>query len=162
MSTCSNRIFYVFQMYIAYVSSRCCKSKSSVSYVAMTIYVCCTCMFQSFSGFKHMLQVFHLDVAYVQWIYTYVATVFFKCFSYFIWMLYILQWLYTYVLSVYSKCFTYFKLMLQVFYSGCYNMLQWLYTYVANVCFTWFQYVEAGAAPHALWLMGMHALHAPI
>jgi hypothetical protein len=34
----------------------------------------------------------------------------------FIWMLHMLQWLYTYVASIYSKCFTYFRHMLQVFY----------------------------------------------
>jgi hypothetical protein len=45
-----------------------------------------------------------------------VASVFLKCFSCFIWMLHILQWLYTYVASVSSKYFTYFRRMLQAFY----------------------------------------------
>jgi hypothetical protein len=33
----------------------------------------------------------------------------------YIWMLHMLQWLYTYVASVYSKCFIHFGCMLQVF-----------------------------------------------
>jgi hypothetical protein len=92
-------------MYVAYVSSRCCKSRSGVAYVAMTIHVCykcmfqmfplfqiyvtsvlsrccicctaihvcCKCIFKCFSGFKRMLQVFYLDVAYI-------ANVCYKCF----------------------------------------------------------------------------------
>jgi hypothetical protein len=60
----------------------------------------------------HVLQVFYLDVAYVEWLYTYDASVFSKCFSRFIWILLMLQWLYTYITSVCSKCFTYFKCML--------------------------------------------------
>jgi hypothetical protein len=62
-----------------------------VAHVAMTIHVCCKCMFQMFllfqcmlqvyilnnlAFFKRMLQVFYLDVAYV-------ASVCFKCFTYF-------------------------------------------------------------------------------
>jgi hypothetical protein len=50
-------------MYVAYVSSRSCKSKSGVAYVTMAIHVCYKYMFQMFSCFKHMLQVFYLDVA---------------------------------------------------------------------------------------------------
>jgi hypothetical protein len=53
--------FMRFQMYVAYVSSECCKSKSGVAYVAMAIYVC----LKYFSCFKRMLQVFYLDVPYV-------------------------------------------------------------------------------------------------
>jgi len=49
--TCCNRMFHVFQMYIAYVLSGCCKSRSVVAYVAMTIHVCCKYMFQIFQLF---------------------------------------------------------------------------------------------------------------
>jgi hypothetical protein len=49
-------------MYVAYVSSRYCKSRSGVAYVAMTIHV--WCKFQMFY-FKRMLQVFYLNITYV-------------------------------------------------------------------------------------------------
>jgi hypothetical protein len=55
-----------------------------------------------------------------------------------------LQWLYTYVASVYSNCFIYFRRMLQVFYLNvayvavATHMLHWLYTYVASVCSKFF------------------------
>jgi hypothetical protein len=39
-STCCNRMFYVFQVYITYVSSGCCKSRSGVTYVVMAIHIC--------------------------------------------------------------------------------------------------------------------------
>jgi hypothetical protein len=48
----------------------------------------------------------------LQCLYTYVLSVYFKCFSY----LHMLQCLYTYVLSVCFKCFSYFRSILQVFY----------------------------------------------
>jgi hypothetical protein len=41
------------------------QSRSGVAYVAMAIHACCKCMFKYFSCFKHMLQVFYLDIAYV-------------------------------------------------------------------------------------------------
>jgi hypothetical protein len=56
----------------------------------------------------------------------------------------ILQWLYTYIASVFSKCFIYFKRMLEVFYLCCIYcsdytyILRWLYTYVAvaiHICY---------------------------
>jgi hypothetical protein len=100
MSTCCNRMFHAFQMYVVYVSSGCCKSRSGVAYVAMTIHVYCKYMFQMYvasvfiwmlhwlytyvvsvcfkylSCFKHMLQVFYLDVAYIAVsTYIYVASV---------------------------------------------------------------------------------------
>jgi hypothetical protein len=75
-----------------------------------------------------------------------------------------LQWLYTYVAIVCSKFFTYFRQMLQVFYlhiviccSGYTHMLQ---TYVSIVAPG--QYVAANATPHALWPAGTHVLHALI
>jgi hypothetical protein len=59
----------------------------------------------------------------LHWLYTYVASICFKCFScfkrmlqVFMWMLYMLHWLCTYVVSVCFKCFSCFKRMLQVFY----------------------------------------------
>jgi hypothetical protein len=64
----------------------------NVTYVAIDIHVCCKYLFRMF----HLLQ-------------TYVA-------SAFIWML---QWLYIYVASVYYKCFICFKRMLQKVVSCC-------------------------------------------
>jgi hypothetical protein len=59
-------------MYVAYVLSGCCKSRSGVTYVVMAKYGCCKCMFQMIqlcsnvsAVFKRMSQVFYLDVAYV-------------------------------------------------------------------------------------------------
>jgi hypothetical protein len=37
-------------------------------------------------------------------------------FKYFIWMLHILQWLYTHVASISFKCFSYFRCMFRVFH----------------------------------------------
>jgi hypothetical protein len=141
MSTCCNRKFHAFKLYVAYVSSGCCKSR----------FLCCIC----FDGYTCVLQVYVSNVsavfkrmwqvfAYVTVLYMYVACVFSKCFScfiwilhVFIWMLHMLQWLYTYAASVCSKIFTYFRRMLQVFYpdivtrcSGYTHMLQ---TYVSIV-----------------------------
>jgi hypothetical protein len=39
-------------MYVVYVSSGCCKSRSCVAYVAMAIHVCCKCMFQMLQLFQ--------------------------------------------------------------------------------------------------------------
>jgi hypothetical protein len=52
MSACYNRIFHVFQMYVAYVLSGCYKSRYGVAYVAMTIHICWKCMFQMFQLFQ--------------------------------------------------------------------------------------------------------------
>ena len=52
MSTCCNRMFHAFQMYVAYVLSGCCKNRSGIAYVAMAIDVCCKCMFQMFQPFQ--------------------------------------------------------------------------------------------------------------
>jgi hypothetical protein len=41
-----------FQMYVTYVSSGCCKSRSGIAYVVMAIHVCCKCMFQMFHLFQ--------------------------------------------------------------------------------------------------------------
>jgi hypothetical protein len=48
---CYRKCFHVASVYL------------EVAYVAMTIHVCCKCMFQIFFG--SMLQVFYLDVAYI-------------------------------------------------------------------------------------------------
>jgi hypothetical protein len=58
-------MFHVFQMYMAYVSSGCCKSRSGVLYVAMAIKYIATVCFKCFGYSKRMLQVFYLDIAYV-------------------------------------------------------------------------------------------------
>jgi hypothetical protein len=79
-------------------SSGCCKTRSGVVYVAMDLHVCCKCMFQMFQLFQ-----------------TYVASLLPR-------ILHKLQWLYTYIASVYFKCFICFRLccskyfMLQVFH----------------------------------------------
>jgi hypothetical protein len=75
----------------------------------------CKCISKCFTCFRPMLQVFHLDVAYVSNI---CCKRLFKMFhlfqtyvrSVFIWMLWLL---YTYVANVLCKCFTYFRCMLQ-------------------------------------------------
>jgi hypothetical protein len=57
--------------------SGCCKSRSGC---CVHMHVATTC-FKCFSCFIHMLQVFHLDVAYVlQWLHTYFLS-FFWCFA---------------------------------------------------------------------------------
>jgi hypothetical protein len=108
-----NWMFNVFQMYVAYVSSRCCKSRSGVAYVAMTIHVCCKCMFQMFRFFQTyvasvlsgcsiccaggtcMLQV-------------YVSNILF-CFKR---MLQVFYLDIVFIAKVCCKCFTYFRCML--------------------------------------------------
>jgi hypothetical protein len=78
MSTYCNRMFYAFQIYVAYVSFRYCKSRSGVAYVAMTIHVCCKCMFQKYvasvllsrcciccTGYTRILQVYVSNVVVV-------------------------------------------------------------------------------------------------
>jgi hypothetical protein len=58
-------------------SSGCCKSRSGC---CVHMHVATTC-FKCFRCFIHMLQVFHLDVAYVlQWLHTYFLS-FFWCFA---------------------------------------------------------------------------------
>jgi hypothetical protein len=91
MSICCNRMFDAFQMYVAYVSCECCKSRSSVAYVAMTIHVHCKCMLQLFqtyvasvlsecciccTGYTRMLQVYVSNVSVFQ---IYVASVLSGC-----------------------------------------------------------------------------------
>jgi hypothetical protein len=69
--------------------------------------------------------------------------------------------LHTYVASICSKYSICFRRICCKCCIWMLHILQWLYTYVANVCFncfTLFQYVATGAAPHALWLPCKHAL----
>jgi hypothetical protein len=109
----------VSDIYIAYVSSGCCKSRSDVAYVAMAIHVCCKC----FISILHMLQ-WHIRMLQVYISKRFIC--FCKCF---IWMLQMFQWLYIYVTSVYSK-FICFRRMLQMCLFGCCCC----YTHVINVC----------------------------
>jgi hypothetical protein len=48
-------MFQVFSLDVA-------KVDPVVAYVTMTIYVCCKYMFRVFQWFRHMFQVFHLNV----------------------------------------------------------------------------------------------------
>jgi hypothetical protein len=82
-----------------------------------------------FMCFKYMLHIFHLDVTKIDLV------------------LYMLQWLYMYVASVWFKCFSCFKRMLQVFYLDAayialaiyvcckcmFHMFQLFQTYVTSV-----------------------------
>jgi hypothetical protein len=111
MSTCCNHMFHTFQMYVTYVSSGCCKSRSDVAYIAMTIHVRCKCIFKCFSCFKRMLQAFYLYVAYVALAIHICCKGMFQLFQ-------------TYVESVLSRCC--------ICYSVHTHMLQ---TYVINVSF---------------------------
>jgi hypothetical protein len=60
MSISCNRMFYVFHIYVTYVSSGCFKSRSVVAYVAVTIHVWCKCIVSYVC-----CKCFYLDVAYV-------------------------------------------------------------------------------------------------
>jgi hypothetical protein len=123
MSTRYNHIFYAFQIYDANILFGFCKSRSGIAYIAMSIHVCCKCMFQMFQLFSNVSAVY-LDVAYValamnvccKCMSSNVSAVSNVCCKYFIWMLHMLLWPYTYIVSVCFKCFNYFKCMLQVFY----------------------------------------------
>jgi hypothetical protein len=61
---CFKCIFQIFHLYLTYVqvfSSGCCKSRSGCCIYVHVVSVC----FKCFSCFICLLQVFHLDVAYV-------------------------------------------------------------------------------------------------
>jgi hypothetical protein len=86
-------------------------------YVSCVLDVCCICF---------DLDVVKIDMVLhmLQWLYTYVANICFKCFklyvaSVFIWMLHMLHWLYMYVASVCFKCFSYFQTYNASVLSGC-------------------------------------------
>jgi hypothetical protein len=76
-SVCS-KIFHLFRTYV---------SKHFDLYVVYVSHICCKSMFQIFqsyvAGNVFMLQVVsvYLEVALLQLLYTYVASVYFKCFS---------------------------------------------------------------------------------
>jgi hypothetical protein len=81
---CFSGTLHVFHLDVA-------KVDPDVAYVSMSIHVCCKRLFQCFICFsRHMLQVFHLNVAYF--------TMAFKCFQ------------------LFCKCFICFGCMLQVFH----------------------------------------------
>ena len=136
--------------------------------------------------------VFHMHIVKVDLDVVYIAMIIHICCKCFIWMLHMLQWLYTYVVSLYSKYFTWFRCILQqIFYlfqtfvckhfwfdccicfthllqeyvpnvssvsvlccSKCFlvasckcfiwklHMLQWLCTYIVSVCFKCFQLLQ--------------------
>jgi hypothetical protein len=89
---CMFQIFYLFQTYIASVSSRYCKYR----------FGCCIYIFMCFKCFHtYVASVFHLDVA----MFVMDKHVFFKFF-----------WCFVNVLDVCCKCFSYFRRMLQVFH----------------------------------------------
>jgi hypothetical protein len=116
--------------------------------------------FKCFICFKHMLQVFYQDIAYVAVAIHICCKCVFQMFQLF--HLYIACFYLdvAYVpLAIHICCKCIFQ-MFHLFHTdvvsvlaGCCYMLQCLYTYVANVCFhcfTRFQYVAAGVVPHAL------------
>jgi hypothetical protein len=151
MSTCCNRMFHAFQMYVTYISSRCCKSRFGVVYVVMAIRVCCKCMFQLF---QTDVVSFSSGCCLCCSGYTYVVSVFSKCFRCFIWMLYVFHLDIAYVavaIYVHCKCmfqmFTYFRCTLQVFYLDV--------AYVAVVihicCKRMFQFISPGFSMLQQW-----------
>jgi len=132
-------MFHLFQTYVASFLSRCCICCSG--YI-----ICCTCVahvcfrrilqqvLHAASVFISRHNMFHALQMYVSYI---LSECCICCSGY----THTLQWLYTYVASVYSKCFIYFRRMLQIFeldvcicFSG--------YTHVASVyskCFICFR-----------------------
>jgi hypothetical protein len=88
VTVCFMRFRCMLHMFL----SGCCKIRSSVAYVAMTMHLCCKMYVSTVSA---------------------VSNVCCKCF---IMTLYTLHWLYTYIASV---CFKWFKRMLQMFYECC-------------------------------------------
>jgi hypothetical protein len=61
-----------------------------VLHMLQWLYTCVTIIcFKCFSCFKRMLQVFHLDVAYIAVVMQICCNCVFQCFSYFIWMLHV-------------------------------------------------------------------------
>jgi hypothetical protein len=90
---------------------------------------------------------FHLDVACFHLIVAYVAVAIHVCCKCMFQMFHIFQ---TYVASILSRCC--------ICCSGYTHLLQTCVSIISPS----FQYVGAGAAPHALLLVDTHALHAPI
>jgi hypothetical protein len=84
------------------------KVDRDVAYVAMTIHVCCKCVFKCFSYFIWILHM-------LQWLYTYIASVCSKCFTCFRCMLQVFL----------SECC--------ICYSGYIHMLQ-MYVSIVSIC----------------------------
>jgi hypothetical protein len=104
-------------MYVAYVLFECCKSRSGITYVAMSIHVCCKCVFQMFQLFSNV------------------------CYKWSIWMLHMLHWLYIYAASACFQMFQLFQMYVASVLSGCCiccsGHTRMLQVYVLNVfsCF---------------------------
>jgi hypothetical protein len=75
-----------------------------VAYIVVAIHVYCKCVFQMFQLFHLDVACFHLDVHMLQWLYTYVASVYFKCFTCFIRMLQVFYLDVAYVAVVIHIC----------------------------------------------------------
>ena len=111
---CFILMLYMLQWLYTYVLSVCFKYFSCFKLMLPIFYldVACVyldvvCLLSRFciccNGYSRMLQVYVSNIPFVLDV----------CWKYFIWMLHMFQWLYTYVARVYSKCF---RCMLQVFY----------------------------------------------
>jgi hypothetical protein len=125
-------------------------------HILQWLYTCVTSVcFKNFSSFKRMLQVFHLDVAYVPVAIHVCCNCVFKMYQlfhmdiacFYLDVAYVAVVIYTYIASVYPKCFTYFRRMLQVFYldvviscSGYTHMLQ-MYVSIVLPSFSMLQQV---------------------
>jgi hypothetical protein len=105
-------MFHAFQMFVAYVSSGCCKNRSGVAYVAMTIRICYGVCFKCFSYFK-------MYVASVLSRFCICCTGYTLCYKC---MFQMFQMFQKYIASALSRCY--------ICYSAHTYMLQ---TYVVNV-----------------------------
>jgi hypothetical protein len=134
MSTCCNRICHMFHLDVAKVDLvlhmlQWLMLQVYASNVSAVSNICCKC--------------FYLDVAYMlQWPHTYVASVRFIYFRCMLQVSYLdvpsVSVAYTYVASVYSKCFICFRRMLQVCLSrccSCYTHTLQTYVYKCFTCF---------------------------
>jgi hypothetical protein len=150
-------MFHAFQIYVAYVSSGCCKSRSGVA-LLQWLYTCVASVcFKYFSCFKRMLQVFHLDVAYVAVTIHVCCKCVLQMFQLFhldVACFYLDAAYVAVAIPVCCKCMFQMFHLFQMYvarFIWMLHMLLWLYTYVVNVCFnyfTWFQYVADDVAPH--------------
>jgi hypothetical protein len=108
----------------------------------MVSHICCNGMFQNVSS----ISVFYCSKCF------HVANC--KCS---IWMLYMFSHIHC---KCMSQMFHLFQMYVASVLSGCYIYCSG-YTHIVDVCFncfTLFQYVGTGAAPHMLYLAGKHAL----
>jgi hypothetical protein len=66
MNTCDNCMFHAFQVCVAYVSSGCCKNRSGITFFCNGYtHVLQVHVSNVLAVFKRMLQVLHLDIAYI-------------------------------------------------------------------------------------------------